>query len=578
MPWPSGYDDSAVASADFTVTTSSSGQQPYGGSPWPVPGTIEAEDYDIGGEAVAYHDRNAGNNGAVYRTDDVDIWRSDTEGYYTGANATGDWLEYTVDVATTGQYQLDLRVATPYSGRQLRVNLDGTDVTGLINLPNTGGWTAWQTVSTTATLSAGQHVLRVSVVVGGLNFNWMDFYETGGTPTVATPTVTPAGGTFSNSVTVSLQTTTPGATIYYTTDGSTPSTASAVYTSSFMLTADATVNAYAVASGYTDSPIASADFTVTAATPTVATPTISPAGGTFSDSVTVTLDTTTAGATIHYTTDGTTPSTASGVYTGSFTLTADATVSAFAVASGYDDSAMASADFTVTTSSSGQQPYGGSPWPVPGTIEAEDYDIGGEAVAYHDRNAGNNGAVYRTDDVDIWRSDTEGYYTGANATGDWLEYTVDVATTGQYQLDLRVATPYSGRQLRVNLDGTDVTGLINLPNTGGWTAWQTVSTTATLSAGQHVLRVSVVVGGLNFNWMDFYETGGTPTVATPTVTPAGGTFSNSVTVSLQTTTPGATIYYTTDGSTPNRFDRVYIIVHAHRRCDGQRICRGIWLH
>ena len=269
------------------VTTSTSGQQPYGGSPWPVPGTIEAEDYDMGGEGVAYHDRNAGNNGAVYRTDDVDIWCSDTEGYYTGANAMGDWLEYTVDVATTGQYQLDLRVATPYSGRQLRVTLDGMDVTGLINLPNTGGWTAWQTVSTTATLTAGQHVLRITVVVGGLNFNWMDFYETGGTPTVAMPTVTPAGGTFSNSVTVSLQTTTPDATIHYTTDGSPPNQSSTAYTSSFMLTADATVKAYAVASGYTDSTIAAADFTISIATPTVSTPVITPNGGTHSDSVEV---------------------------------------------------------------------------------------------------------------------------------------------------------------------------------------------------------------------------------------------------------------------------------------------------
>ena len=66
--------------------------------------------------------------------------RACSEGYYTGANATGEWLEYTVDVATTGQYQLDLRVATPNSGRQLRVSLDGADVSGLINVPNTGSW------------------------------------------------------------------------------------------------------------------------------------------------------------------------------------------------------------------------------------------------------------------------------------------------------------------------------------------------------------------------------------------------------------------------------------------------------
>ena len=158
--------------------TTALAQQPYGGTPWPVPGMIEAEDYDTGGEADAYHDRTAGNNGGQYRTDDVDIWYSDNppEGNYTGANATGEWLEYTVDVSSTGPYQLDLRVATPKSGRQLRVKLDGVDVTGTINVPNTGDWQAWQTVSTTANLTAGQHVLRIEFVLGGLNFSWIDFY------------------------------------------------------------------------------------------------------------------------------------------------------------------------------------------------------------------------------------------------------------------------------------------------------------------------------------------------------------------------------------------------------------------
>ena len=317
-----GYPDSAVASATFTVTAGSSGQQPYGGLPWSVPGRIEAEDYDTGGEGIAYNDRTVGNSGAQYRTDDVDIWySSNLEGYYTGANATGEWLEYTVDVATSGEYQLDFRVATPNSGRQLRVNLDGADVTGLINLPNTGSWVDWQTVSATANLTAGQHVLRIMFVVGGLNFSWFDLCRPVAAVRQRRPrrTITPAGGTFSDSVTVSLQTSTPGATIYYTTDGSTPSTASTAYT-------------------------------------------------------------------------------------GSFTLTANATVSAFAVATGYTNSAVASAAFTVTAGSSGQQPYDGMPWTVPGSIEAEDYDTGGEGIAYHDRTAGNSGAQYRTDDVDIWYS------------------------------------------------------------------------------------------------------------------------------------------------------------------------------
>ena len=726
-----------------TAAIGHAAQQPYGGAPWSVPGSIEAEDYDTGGEGIAYHDRTAGNSGAQYRTDDVDIWYASAEGYYTGANATGDWLEYTVDVAASGEYQLDFRLATPNSGRQLRVTLDGADVTGLITVPNTGSWVDWQTVSTTANLTAGQHVLRITFVVGGLNFSWFDLVQTGGggPPTAATPpTITPAGGTFSNSVTVSLQTSTPGAAIYYTTNGTPPSTASTAYTGSFSLTANATVRAYAVASGYDDSAVASADFTVTTGSsgqqpyggtpwsvpgsieaedydtggegiayhdrtagnsgaqyrtddvdiwyssaegyytganatgewleytvdvaasgeyqldfrlatpnsgrqlrvtldgadvtglitvpntgswvdwqtvsttanltagqhvlritfvvgglnfswfdlvqtggggpPTAATPpTITPDGGTFSNSVTVSLQTSTPGAAIYYTTNGTPPSTASTAYTGSFSLTANATVRAFAVASGYDDSAVASADFTVTTGSSGQQPYGGTPWTVPGSIEAEDYDTGGEGIAYHDRTAGNSGASipHGRRGYLVFEQCSEGYYTGANGTGEWLEYTVDVAASGQYQLDFRLATPNSGRQLRVNLDGADVTGLITVPNTGSWVDWQTVSTTANLTAGQHVLRIMFVVGGLNFSWIDLVQTGGggTPTAATPTITPNGGSvqrFRNGEPADVDAGRHD--LLYDQRDAAEHRFDGIHGIVHPDRECDGQGVCRG----
>jgi hypothetical protein len=140
-----------------------------------LPGLVQAEHYDVGGEGVAYHDTTAGNAGGKYRSDRVDIWRSPSEGYYTGNNATGEWLEYTVEVATAGAYRVALRVATPKSGRQLRLALDGVNVTGLITLPNTRGWQRWQTVrDIPLTLPAGRHVLRVTVVRGGLNFGWLE--------------------------------------------------------------------------------------------------------------------------------------------------------------------------------------------------------------------------------------------------------------------------------------------------------------------------------------------------------------------------------------------------------------------
>ena len=78
--------------------------------------------------------------------------------------------------------------------------------------------------------------------------------------TVATPTITPNGGNFSGSVSVAMQTATSGASIYYTTDGSTPTQSSILYTGAMTLTSSATVNAKAFKSGYNPSAMASASF------------------------------------------------------------------------------------------------------------------------------------------------------------------------------------------------------------------------------------------------------------------------------------------------------------------------------
>ena len=97
---------------------------------------------------------------------------------------------------------------------------------------------------------------------------------------MATPAFSPAAGTYTGSVTVTISDATSGATIRYTTDGSTPTTSSPIYTGPITLTQTTTIRAMATASGMTDSNVASATYTIQAQQQ-VATPAFSPAAGTY---------------------------------------------------------------------------------------------------------------------------------------------------------------------------------------------------------------------------------------------------------------------------------------------------------
>jgi len=148
---------------------------PFGGTPAPIPGLIEAENFDEGGEGIAYHDLSPGNSGGQYRQTDVDIVTASDigGGFALGYVAAGEWLKYSVSVAAAGSYTLDARVASAGTGGTFHVEVDGVDATGPLAVPNTGGWQAFQTISTgRISLTAGPHVLRVVIDTNGATGFW----------------------------------------------------------------------------------------------------------------------------------------------------------------------------------------------------------------------------------------------------------------------------------------------------------------------------------------------------------------------------------------------------------------------
>jgi hypothetical protein len=148
---------------------------PFGGTAAPIPGLIEAEDFDDGGQGIAYRDLTAGNSGGQYRQTDVDIATTPDNGggYILGYVAAGEWLKYTVSVAATGSYTLEARVASAGPGGAFHVEVDGTDVTGPIVVATTGGWQSFQTITRGAIpLTAGPHVLQIVIDTNGSTGWW----------------------------------------------------------------------------------------------------------------------------------------------------------------------------------------------------------------------------------------------------------------------------------------------------------------------------------------------------------------------------------------------------------------------
>src|SRR5437660_1184985 len=315
----------SVTTPALSVTTPAP-PAPFSGTPIAIPGTFEAENFDLGGEGIGYHDVTPGNAGGQYRvSEDVDIILSADAlggGYVVNNFETGEWLAYTVNVAASALYDIEIRASSMFSTSAFHVEIDGVSVTGTITVPNTGSWSAFQWVGKKAvTLAAGKHVLKIVSDQQYFNFN---------------------------------------------------------------------------------------SIRVTAA----------------------------------------------------------------------------------------RGPYSGTPIALPGSIEAEDFDLGGEGVAYHDNVKGNAGGQYRlNEDVDIIVSTDSaggGYVVSNFETGEWLAYTINVATSGNYDIELRAATnwDFPNSAYHVEIDGVNVTGSVVLPNTGGWSAFQWVGKkTVSLSAGTHVLKL-----------------------------------------------------------------------------------------
>ena len=179
----------AAANQLWTLPTGSGGNPPppggpYGGTPAAVPGTVQAANYDIGGQSVGYNVTAVNGTGNSYRSDGVDLEVcADTGcGYDVGWTGAGQWFRYTVNVASAGTYTVGLRVAAPAAVTDALhiANSSGTNLSGNVNIPATGSYQGWTTVNATVTLPAGVQTLTVDQDNAGWNLHDMVFATSGG--------------------------------------------------------------------------------------------------------------------------------------------------------------------------------------------------------------------------------------------------------------------------------------------------------------------------------------------------------------------------------------------------------------
>jgi hypothetical protein len=129
-----------------------------------IPGTIQAEDFDMGGEGLTYHDAGESNVGGAYRTTEaVDIYSYNAGGYYISNIWPAEWMEYTVNVAQQGPYKIDFYVGAREKGGTFRVRIDTADSKTMI-APSTGSSLTTAVISDTVNLAAGQQIMRFSII------------------------------------------------------------------------------------------------------------------------------------------------------------------------------------------------------------------------------------------------------------------------------------------------------------------------------------------------------------------------------------------------------------------------------
>ncbi|MGL1886126.1 MAG: carbohydrate-binding protein [Reichenbachiella sp.] len=489
----------------------------YQGNVATIPGIIEAENYNIGCSGVPYSDTDGSNNGGEYRSDAVDIQVCNEGGFNIGWTEAGEWLNYQVNVTSAGTFDFDFRVATENPSGSFHLELNGTNISGPINVASTEGWQAWAIVSANGiSLPSGLQHIKIAIDKGGFNLN--SFTASSVTDPDPLPTESNVLVVFDYDLTLSSHGCAQAAqfcqdvcSTYGWTDQCQGSESQNVVAeviargAYFGIASHADVNscwdtkvqpmvdqqqypAVTNSGRYNNS---STDFTYPqidnranwngATSAYHLNPSQDKAEGIRRIMLHYGMDPNSATDRARVLFFDDSPDNIQNVNTelpGVIAIEVGRFGSGEAGGCG-----VLMSDFETAWSelSNDPDPTGLA---IPGKLEAEDFsDMSGvQTEATTDVGGGMN--------------------LGWLDEGDWMDYLVDVNQAGQHTFDFRVAADGAGGSFHIELGGANISGSITVGGTTGWQVWSNISSAKVqLPAGEHTMRLVIDDGGFNMNHM-----------------------------------------------------------------------------
>lgn len=394
-----------------------------------IPGTLFATNFDYGRNGYAYWDTDTANYnvstgtyttwnaGYGYRNDGVDIEAcSDnpkTNGYNVGWTADGEWLKFTVTITQEGGYKVKIRHAG--SGCKVKLQLNDIDISTVLTLPSTGGWQTWKTDSfDNILLPIGEHALKLFIVKGGSNLNYLEFVYEKPSAAVDFKILNAETDNSGKKVVVSLN--------------------KPLLTNTFN----------------------SADWDIY-----VNAQPVEIAGVSMLNSQQILID---LNAKILY---------------------------GDVIQISYHGTQIQCIDSSFLQSIDKLSVINNLPvmYTIPAKIEAENY--------------------YQQSGLTAETCSEGGQNMGYTNAGDYLDYLIIVKKTGQYTAQFRISAQNSGGVIELQLyDDNNVKttlGTFNVPATGGWQNWKTISGSIQLNEGHYRLRIYIKSPEFNINWFSIDE-------------------------------------------------------------------------